>query len=438
MKVRAKVFGSMTAFLAFAAVSGTGLAATSSEELGGLVWENWTKTEAGGSGLPAGVQNKDYLRCKACHGWDWRGTDGGYARRTRKDSRPNGGAGDGDDTSRNISGLTGSVTADMVLKEGTGRSYADGTGSWTELSDPSTAENTAAHAFGYTLGNQHPDLSTTGVNGADIVLTTEQVQGVVDFLNCADCSADAYFAEINTIQTPALYTMIPSADSAAGEAYYTASCVACHGAPDDDQSTTVAGTPEGGLLAYLAKDGKFSEFSHKVRWGSADTIMTRASVGSPTSQQVADLMLYLQELGGTGFQMTGGIAGWWWAGTTRNGEGAVLDVIVDDDTGEITLVVSFYTYDNMGQQVFLVGPGAISGNSSTVDLVITEGGDFGSAHDPANVVETPFGTAEFAASGCEDIHVIITPNADMLAAGRGFEVFEMDMTRLATEANWCP
>ena len=50
-------------------------------EQGALAYSNWTKTDAGGSGaLPTGVESQDYIRCKACHGWDRLGTDGGYAR----------------------------------------------------------------------------------------------------------------------------------------------------------------------------------------------------------------------------------------------------------------------------------------------------------------------------------------------------------------------
>jgi hypothetical protein len=51
--------------------------------MGGLAYDNWTKLNAGGTGvLPVAEPNGDYVRCKACHGWDWLGTDGGYARRS--------------------------------------------------------------------------------------------------------------------------------------------------------------------------------------------------------------------------------------------------------------------------------------------------------------------------------------------------------------------
>ena len=50
-------------------------------EQGGLAWDDWTKNDAGGSGMPDGAADADYWRCKACHGWDQRGTDGGYIKR---------------------------------------------------------------------------------------------------------------------------------------------------------------------------------------------------------------------------------------------------------------------------------------------------------------------------------------------------------------------
>jgi hypothetical protein len=152
---------------------------------GALAWDNWTKADSGGAdALPEGVINKDYIRCKACHGWDAQGTDGGYVRRSRKDSRPNAGAGDGDTTLRAIT--RGNVTADMITHTGTGRSYADGTGSWIALDDMGmrSSGNTAAHANGYTLGNQHPDLS-----GGD--MTQAQIDNLVEFLNFMDADKSA-------------------------------------------------------------------------------------------------------------------------------------------------------------------------------------------------------------------------------------------------------
>ena len=71
-------------------------------ELGALAYDNWTSTDAGGSGMPSGETLKDYVRCKSCHGWDRLGMKGGYVRRTRTAERPNAGYGDTDTTSRDI------------------------------------------------------------------------------------------------------------------------------------------------------------------------------------------------------------------------------------------------------------------------------------------------------------------------------------------------
>ena len=59
--------------------------------LGGLAWDSWHKTDAGGIGLPTAESDNDYTRCKACHGWDQQGTDGGYVFRSRNAGRANAG-----------------------------------------------------------------------------------------------------------------------------------------------------------------------------------------------------------------------------------------------------------------------------------------------------------------------------------------------------------
>ena len=189
-------------------------------EQGALAWNNWTKTDAGGTGaLPADVTNKDYIRCKACHGWDRLGTDGGYVRRTRKDTRPNAGAGDGDNTARAIPTM---VTADMILHDGSGRTFDQGDGSWVPLNEMGMhhSTNKAEHSAGYTLGNQHPDFA-----GGD--LTQTQIDNLVAFLNHEDGAWSAYFSDINTSQNPVLYTIIDTADATAGESFYNSNCMWC-------------------------------------------------------------------------------------------------------------------------------------------------------------------------------------------------------------------
>lgn len=408
-------------------------------EQGALAYDNWTKSDAGGSGMPGGETDNDYVRCKACHGWDQLGTDGGYVRRSRNAGRPNAGAGDGDQTSRDIS-LTAragaAVTAAMIFHAGTGRSFADGSGSWVPLDSGHSAMNKTAHSNSYTLGNQHPDFSTGGANA----MTQEQADCLAEFLNFADAGWDAYFDAVFPDQQPVLYTIRADADAGRGETFYQDTCSGCHGDPAQD-ATPFALPDGGGILSFLAGDGKYSELAHKVRWGFPDEIMTRDALGDPSALETADLMLYLQQLGGTGFAMTAGLNGNWWNGLARNGEGFQLEVSADG-LGGLTFVASFYSYapmgmmgTNAGNQMFVFAVGPVTGNTANVDVIITGGGMYGFGLGGAGE-ELEWGTGTFVADSCGSISMELVPNTDMM--GNGFTTLSYDLIRLTTPAMACP
>lgn len=383
-------------------------------EMGALAYDNWTKTDAGGTGaLPAGETNSDYVRCKACHGWDRLGTDGGYVRRSRTASRPNAGAGDGDSTSRAIA--TGAVTADDILHAGAGRSYAEGSGSWVAKDAAHSAENKAAHAAGYTLGNQHPDFS-------DGTMTQEQVDCLVEFLNYEDADSGQYFAAIYPEQNPVLYTIADTADAAAGETFFNARCTACH---DLAFATD-----------YLKGDGKFSELAHKARWGIPNTMMSRGIMGDPTAQEVTDMMAYLQQEGGTGFAVNPGLTGTWW-NSDREGEGFLLEFGYFNNG--LMLFASFYTYDNMGNQAWLVAQsgGPIGGDSVAADVYLVTGPMWGDDFDEADRNVINWGAGVFTFPGCDNGHVALTPGPEGIALG--FTNLEYDLSRdLLTSGIECP
>ena len=265
--------------------------------LGGLAYDNWTKLNAGGTGvLPLAEPNGDYVRCKACHGWDWLGTDGGYARRSRTDTRPNAGYQDPNTVSRNISG--GPVSLDMVLHAGTGRSWAQGSAIF---------DGTDPWGPGTQTGNEHPDLSASGANNPEVP-SADQIRCLTAFLNYPEARADEVFAAINpdpgtvpnwcTSTQCATYALVGTADAAVGDTWYHdpngGNCVTCHGEPEDAIGP-IADGPEGGLLAFLRQDGKYSEFRHKVQWGeSGNDLMTRENMNNPTAADVANVLAYLQ------------------------------------------------------------------------------------------------------------------------------------------------
>jgi hypothetical protein len=398
-------------------------------ELGALAWDDWTKADAGGSGLPAGEPLRDYVRCTSCHGWDRLGIDGSYVRRTRTAERPNAGLGDTDTTSRNIAPGLGNfyhVSTDEVLHSGIGRSFEDGSGSWVFLDADSTTADKVAHAAGFTFGNQHPDFSIQGANAGDIVLTQDQVDCLVDFINFGDADPKFYFTDIDTSQNPVHYTINSGASSPAGQTFYEENCFRCHGNPAEDFNGDNGGHPAGGILAYLRGDGKFSEFVHKTRWGIPDTIMTRLAAGTPDSQNMIDVMLYLQELLQIEFQITSGISGTWYD-PDHNGEGFMIDV---EEEGRV--VVSFYTYDTQGSQFWMIGEGIVDGDQVEIDFITTDGGIYGSGFDPFAVNRYPWGTGTFTFAGCYAGTAEIVANEDFADE---FEPLVAEITRLTVPTN---
>jgi cytochrome c2 len=305
--------------------------------LGGLAWDGWHTTDAGGSGLPTDESDNDYTRCKACHGWDQQGTEGGYVRRDRNAGRANAGYQDpnncdlpGTDPatctpSRNISTDATFGRGSAIEIPGGGRSWAEGSTIF-DMVDPSWGP-------GAITGNRHPDLSAAeGPTAAQLACLTA-------FLNAPEARADQVYAAMDT--TPAdgnplaIYTPVATADAAAGAAYYAANCQGCHGDPSND------GVPDvGGLIAYLNSDGKFSEFMHKVHWGIPDTIMTRASMGNPTAADVADLVAYMQDIPFTELSAAQEVPAV--AGITARGSGTYtlvgdnLDYVVTVDTANLS------------------------------------------------------------------------------------------------------
>ncbi len=96
--------------------------------------------------------------------------------------------------------------------------------------------------------------------------------------------------------------------------------------------------------------------------------------------------------------LDGSYGGSWW-NPDRAGEGIFFEII--DQDGAAAVVAYFFTYDNDGNQAFLVGQGTADGNTVVLDTVITQGGTFGDAFDAAAVEFIQWGTltADFQCDG---------------------------------------
>jgi len=91
------------------------------------------------------------------------------------------------------------------------------------------------------------------------------------------------------------------------------------------------------------------------------------------------------------------------------------------------VAVSFYTYDTMGEQMWIIGAGAVNGNEFVIDFEITDGGTYGSAFDPLLVNHYQWGTGTFTFTSCYAGKAEITPNANYSDV---FEAQTIDISRL--------
>lgn len=128
----------------------------------------------------------------------------------------------------------------------------------------------------------------------------------------------------------------------------------------------------------------------------------------------------------TGFEINNALSGTWY-NPDRDGEGFIIDVA---NAGNI--VISFYTYDNSGQQMWLIGTGDVDGSVAVIDFYVTEGGFYGSGFDPELVNKAFWGTGIFTFSECATGVVDIMPGLDFSAE---FEDMTTDITRLTVPVN---
>jgi plastocyanin len=136
-----------------------------------------------------------------------------------------------------------------------------------------------------------------------------------------------------------------------------------------------------------------------------------------------------------GFALNPGHNGNWWAGPSRNGEGLQVE-ISDNNDGGLVLVATMYSYNPQGNPIFLLALGQVVDGEADVIVYIYEGPTWGDGFDPANLVETEWGTGHFSSTGCDLIQMVLTPNGTF--QGMGYTALSYDLIRLTTPAVPCP
>jgi hypothetical protein len=108
----------------------------------------------------------------------------------------------------------------------------------------------------------------------------------------------------------------------------------------------------------------------------------------------------------------------------RSGEGFMVDI-----AAEGIVVVSFYTYDTMGNQLWLIGNGLVNGNTFDINLEITNGALWGDAFNPADVNRDNWGTGTFTFEGCNSGTASLVPNQDYAGT---YDVLNVTISRVTT------
>jgi len=228
---------------------------------------------------------------------------------------------------------------------------------------------------------------------------------------------------------------------------YGVECKDCH-MPYASKSAQALGENKGDIQSHIfyintdpnanmfTTDGKFVNLDNN---GKAAVTLDFACQRCHTKTDVNELARFAKNFHDDTLDNIGlnaGLTGNWWGGSERDGEGFMLEFGYSN--GVLTLVASFYTYDNFGNQVWLIAVGpTTSGTSVTTDVEITEGPMWGDDFDPNAVVRTSWGMATFTFPSCSAGSVSLKPNQAM--KDQGFTDLSYDLSRdLMVSGIQCP
>jgi len=129
-----------------------------------------------------------------------------------------------------------------------------------------------------------------------------------------------------------------------------------------------------------------------------------------------------------------GLTGTWYD-AARAGEGWLLEV--GSANNAPFMFASFYTYDALGSQAYLLAESsAISGTSAEMVVYMTEGAMWGDDFNSDDVVRPLWGTATFTFPTCGGGTVELLANDEMKALG--FSDMTTQLTRLLDSGTSCP
>ena len=113
-----------------------------------------------------------------------------------------------------------------------------------------------------------------------------------------------------------------------------------------------------------------------------------------------------------------------WYNPSRDGEGFYVEVIQSGDSALIG--IAMYSYDNSGNQLWIVGTAPVSDTATTATIPVyrVEGTVWGTGYDPDDRVTTDFGTLTVRFTGCNSALFQLRVDAE------GFEDGDYSLVRL--------
>ena len=224
---------------------------------GGILYDNWTSTEAAISNIPTDVTaKKDFYRCKACHGWDGLGNKASYINRAGNADRPN--------------------VASSELRAYVGKHSIKETFNAVKNLDGRKLATTKT-----SYSDVMPDYSTL-ISDSDI---WDLVKYLYEETVNVDLLYDYQTSGIYPTGTITYYNIGQDGVAATGDAYLSSNCISCHGA--DGTAIDLGGR----TLGKFGRE-KPNELWHKVKFGQLGSSM----VGfDSTLQELKDLYTALQD-----------------------------------------------------------------------------------------------------------------------------------------------
>ena len=116
------------------------------------------------------------------------------------------------------------------------------------------------------------------------------------------------------------------------------------------------------------------------------------------------------------------ISGSWFL-LERDGEGYVIEILGDSLAPE--MLAYFYTYDEAGNQMWMLGQGFANGDTAVLPVQVTSGAEYGDDFDPADVLREDWGTLTFKFTSKD------TGTVER-ASTMGFGTTTVDIERLST------